>query len=145
MAALPPAVTIHDRAGGCAALRPGLPVTLLSGPGAALYAGAAWWRALIGEVAQACPGARFTDLLDCADAPGLAAQALRLGQPALVFSHPEPALRAEIAARAAATGALLLPEAPPALDLAGRGAERRLRAWLTASGGAEAGGRAPPG
>jgi hypothetical protein len=35
-----------------------------------------------------------------------------------------------VANLAAAQGALLLPAAPPSLDLAMRGAERKLAAWL---------------
>jgi hypothetical protein len=37
---------------------------------------------------------------------------------------------AQVAAYAAAQGALLLPAPPPALDLAMPGAKRRLPAWL---------------
>jgi hypothetical protein len=132
---LPPAVMVHGLAQARAALAPGLPVTLLSAPGAALYAGAGWWRAL---VAAACDGAEPPpDILDCADAPGRALEALRHGQQILVLRAPS--VFADIAARAAALGARLLPEAPESLDLAARGAERHLRAWLSGDGGSRLG------
>ena len=101
----------------------GWPVTLLSAPGAALYAGAPWWAALLRDTAFTGPA-----LLDCAAAPGRAVEALRLGLKGVVLA-PCPAWD-EVAALAAATGALLLPAAPPALDLALPGAARHLPAWL---------------
>ena len=118
-----PAVTVHGANHARAALAPGLPVTLLSAPGAALYAGCLWWRALLQAVNHTGPA-----LLDCADAPGRAAEALRLGLSGVVLA-PCPAWD-EIAALAAAQGALLLTTRPPALDLAAPGALHRLPAWL---------------
>jgi hypothetical protein len=134
MSALPYAVMIHSVEQGRTALAPGLPVTLLSGPGAALYAGVPWWCALMAELRARNPARTFPDLLDCADAPGFAAQALRLGQKGLIFAAAEPRLAAHIAALAAEAGAVLLALPPPALDLAQRGAERRLAAWLSGEG-----------
>jgi hypothetical protein len=118
----PPAVVVHGLRQARTALAPGLPVTLLSARGAALIAGCGWWRALM----QAA-GAEF-DILDCADAPGYAMAALRIGQRAIVLD-PGPAFPA-VSAAAATLGAIVLPERPPALDLAEPGAERRLPAWL---------------
>lgn len=43
----PPAVIVHGLDNARTALAPGRPVTLLSAPGAALYAGCGWWRALV--------------------------------------------------------------------------------------------------
>lgn len=126
-----PAVTIHGLDHARAALAPGLPVLLLSAPGAALYAGAGWWRALIAAARAEHPAARMADLLDCADAPGQAMAALRLGQPALILDPDCPAFAAvRAAAGAAPTPAIVLPHRPPSLDLAERGAARRLAAWL---------------
>ena len=51
----PPAVIVHGLDDARAALAPGRPVTLLSAPGAALYAGCGWWRALV-RLAQAEQG-----------------------------------------------------------------------------------------
>jgi hypothetical protein len=123
---LPPAVVIHGLAQARAALAPGLPVTLLSAPGAGLYAGVGWWRAL---VAAAGAGADAPDVLDCADAPGRALEALRGGQ-ALLILQCAPCVWHDIAERAARQGARLLDARPPALDLGDRGAIRQLDVWL---------------
>jgi hypothetical protein len=120
----PPAVVVHGLAQARLALAPGLGVTLLSGPGAALYAGCGWWRALV-----AASGAAGPDILDCADAPGRAMEALRAGCRLIVLDPAVPAFGL-VAARAAAIGALVLPERPLALNLAEPGALRRLEAWL---------------
>jgi hypothetical protein len=114
----PPAIVVHGLPDLRLATAPGLPVTLLSGPGAAIYAGCGWWRALMALGAGGNP-----DILDCADAPGRAMEALRAGCRLLVL---DPA----VASRAAVVGATLLADRPPALDLAARGAARRLQAWL---------------
>lgn len=124
-----PAVVVHGLDDACLALRPGLPVTLLSGRGAALYAGEAWWRALVQAAREAAPAADFRDILDCADAPGRAMAALRIGQKALILSATCPAFAA-VAACAATLGASVMSDRPPALDLAEPGATRRLDAWL---------------
>ena len=116
------------------ALCPGLPATLLSAPGAALYAGCMWWRALIGQGRAEFPQVRFNDVLDCADAPGQAMAALRCGQLALVLEPRSPAYAA-VTAAATTLGAAVLPTRPPALDLAEAGAERRLLAWLRGDSG----------
>lgn len=124
-----PAVIVHGLADVKAALEPGLPVTLLSGVGAALYGGAGWWHALMAAGREAFPATPIRELLDCADAPGRAMEALRGGVSGLVL---DPSCRAfpEVAKTARATGALLLPVAPPALDLAKPGSREGLRAWL---------------
>jgi hypothetical protein len=118
---------VHSVAQARAALAPGLPVTLLSAPGAALFAGVGWWRALIEAAAE--HGAAPPDILDCADAPGRALEALRHGQRLLVLHAP--AHFADIAERAARQGGAVLASAPASLDLAKRGAERRLYDWLS--------------
>lgn len=125
---LPPAVVVHQLSDARAALRPGRPVTLLSAPGAASYAGCGWWRALVGQ-ALAEAGRDAPDVLDCADAAGRAVEALRAGCRCLVLA-PDVPVFTEVTARAAALGAVVLPARPPALDLAGPGARRRLDAWL---------------
>lgn len=119
----PPAVIVHGLRDARAALAPALPVTLLSAPGAALYAGCGWWGALL-----AAAGVTGPAFLDCADAPGRAWEGLQLGLPGIVLA-PCPAWP-QIAEYAATLGASLLPAAPPALDLAAPGAARRLKAWL---------------
>ncbi len=126
---LPPAVMVHGLEQARAALAPGLPVTLLSGPGAGAYAGVGWWLALIAHAAgTATPPLH---ILDCGEATGRALEALRAGQQRLVLSAP-PTLFADIAARAASIGAIVLPAAPASLDLSRPGTVRRLTDWLHA-------------
>lgn len=152
---LPPAVIVHGLAQARAAVSPGYSVTLLSAPGAALYAGCGWWRALVTEVRQAAPavatqvrqaapalvaevrqtapGATIADVLDCGDAPGRVLEALRCGQRLLVFAPDSPSF-GDLAGRVAACGGRLLPAPPPALDLARADAARLLIAWLSGAG-----------
>jgi hypothetical protein len=130
MIRLAPAVMIHGAADARMALAPRLPVTLVSAPGAALYAGAGWWTALIAAARSAHPGLVFDDLLDCGDAPGRAAEALRAGQRGLVLRPVSPAAYERVRLMAEALGAVLRPDMPEALDLSRRGAARRLPGWL---------------
>lgn len=120
-----PAVVVHGLAQARLAVASGRPVCLLSAPGAAMFAGCAWWRALAGRVQ-----AEFVrDILDCGDSPGRAMAALRIGQVRLVLD-PACTAFAAVAGAAASLGAVVLTERPEALDLGERGAERRLEAWL---------------
>jgi hypothetical protein len=123
------AVVVHGLDHALQALRPGRAVTLLSAPGAAGYAGCLWWRELVRAARAGFPDTPTDDILDCGDAPGAAMAALRIGLPALVLAPTCPAWAAT-AAIAAAQGAVLLAERPPALDLARRGASRLLEGWL---------------
>jgi hypothetical protein len=120
-----PAVIVHSLAHARQALAPARPVTLLSARGAAQFAGCLWWQELLAQSGHA--GAA---LLDCGDAPGRALEALKLGLTGLVLRCPPPAF-AVVAEIAAAQGAVLVAEAPPALDLAESGAARRLLPWLS--------------
>jgi len=130
---LHPAVVVHGLDDVRTALRPGRPVILLSAPGAALYAGCLWWRALIArgraEFPDSAAGDVPADVLDCAGAPGHAMAALRVGQLGLVLDPACPAFAA-VTAAAATLGATVLPGRPPALDLATPGAARLLAGWL---------------
>ena len=125
-----PAVIIHSAADARNALAPSLPVTLVSAPGAALFAGAGWWTALIAAARSDHPGMIFEDVLDCADAPGCAAEALRAGQHLLVLRQVPPLTYERVRLMAEALDAVLLPDMPEALDLAAPGARRRLAEWL---------------
>jgi hypothetical protein len=127
---LPPAVIIHGLADARDALALGLPLTLLSAPGAAVYAGVGWWIALIAAAHAEHPHPAFTDILDCADSPGRAAEAIREGQRQVVLVGTPRLLLERVEALAAECGAVVLAEAPPALDLAQPGARRRLAGWL---------------
>ncbi len=128
-----PAVIVHGAEDVRTALCTGLPLTLLSGPGAALYAGCGWWRELARLARQEFPAIAIADALDCADAAGRALEAIRIGQHCLILSPASPGFAA-VAAIAGARGLCLLRERPPALDMAERGASRRLDAWLRAQG-----------
>ncbi len=128
-----PAVIVHGLADARMALAPGRPVLLVSGPGAALYAGCGWWQAMIAAARAEFPATEADDLLDCADAPGRALEALRLGLRNLVLDPECPAFPS-VQRAAACLGARLLPRVPAALDLAEPGAKRRLAAWLERPG-----------
>jgi len=132
MMVLPPAVVVHGLDHARVALAAGVPVTLLSGAEAGLYAGAGWWRALIVASGTAGP-----DILDCGDAPGRAMEALHTGCRLIVLDPAVPAWNL-VAARAAAAGAVLLDRRPLALDMGVRGAGRRLAVWLNVAGRADA-------
>lgn len=128
-----PAVIVHGVADARAALIPGLPVTLLSAPGAAVFAGCLWWREVIVAARAGHPDTAATDILDCADASGMAMGALRSGVCRLVLWPNAPGWNS-VAAITERQGGFVLPGAPPALDLAERNALRRLHAWLRGSG-----------
>jgi hypothetical protein len=124
-----PAVVIHGLAHARTVLGIGRAVTLLSAPGAALFAGCGWWRAVIERALGEYPGVPIDDILDCADAPGLALSALRIGQRRLVLSPTSPGWQS-VATIAVSIGGEVLASRPPALDMADRNAARRLHDWL---------------
>ena len=123
------AIIVHGLADVRTALQPGLPVTLLSAPGAAGYAGVGWWMALIATGRAEFPHTPVQDVLDCGEAAGRALEALRAGQRILYLAPTSPAWT-RVAAIAAECGATLLATRPPALDLAAPDAARKLRSWL---------------
>jgi hypothetical protein len=129
--AIHPAVIVHGLADARAALAVGAPVTLLSAPGAALFAGCLWWREVVAAARAEYPDAVATDILDCADASGMAMAALRSGLCRLILWPGASGWRA-VAAIAERDGGFVLARAPEALDLAERNAIRRLPAWLQA-------------
>jgi hypothetical protein len=128
-----PAVIVHGVQDAKAALAPGLPVTLLSAPGAAMFAGCLWWREIIVLACTSCEHSEVIDILDCADASGMAMGALRSGVRRLILWPDAPGWGA-VAAIAEGQGGFVLPQAPAALDLAQRNAARRLQAWLQGFG-----------
>ena len=123
------AVVIHGLADARAVLAAGRPVTLLSAPGAALFAGCGWWRAVIERARSDFPDVPARDVLDCAEASGYALGALRAGQRCIVLSPRAPGFRSVVAI-AASIGGEVLTLRPPALDMAERTAARRLHVWL---------------
>lgn len=124
-----PAVIVHGPEDARLALSVGQPVTLLSAPGAAVYAGCGWWRALVRHAQAGFPAVPVADILDCGDGAGQALAALRIGQRHLVLAPGAPGWDA-VAAIAAEQGGSVLKTPPAALDLARRDAARRLHDWL---------------
>lgn len=120
----PPALIVHSAADVARALAPARPVTLLSPPGFALYAGCLWWQSLLASAGFTGPA-----LLDCDDAPARALEALRLGLRGVILDPAAPAF-ARLAAIAGECGATLLAQRPPALDLAAPIVPATLAAWL---------------
>ena len=127
---LPRAVTVHSLAQARAALATGQPVTLLSAPGAAGFAGIPWWRALIRESGVGFGRLAGFDMLDCGADGGAALEALRAGQRRLVLTGR---FALAVAEAAASIGAEVFDCRPPSLDLGEHGAERHLLAWLSDS------------
>jgi hypothetical protein len=87
---------------------------------------------MVTRARAAHPAVPALDILDCADAPGRAIAAIRVGQRILILAQTVPGFPA-VAAIAAARGLILLADRPPALDLADPGALRRLPAWLASA------------
>ena len=107
----PAAAVVHGSADVDRACAAGLPVVLLSAPGAALFAGVGFWRALVDRARARHGELIVADILDCADAPGLALAALRMGQKTVVLEPSCPGFAA-VAAIAAAQDALILTHDP---------------------------------
>jgi hypothetical protein len=120
----------HARAAAEAAVAAKVSVRLRSAPGAARYAGAAWFAALIDIVREEFPAAKIEASLDCATDAGMALAALRTGLALVRFTGP-PRVKRKIAAIAQAHGAAL-DDAPAAIDLLDHAApESALRTALT--------------
>lgn len=133
---LPPAVVFHSLAQARAALAVAgelrLPVTLISAPAAAGYAGPGWFRSVVKQARAAHPEAQVTAVLDCGEYSGLALASLREGVAVIRFSGDTMDKIADIAAQ---LGARVITARPEALDLAGverRGWDmaRACREWL---------------
>lgn len=117
-----PAFVVHDlaqaRAALAAAVAAGVAVRLDSAPGAAGYAGAGWWAAVVAEARAACPTAKALCILDCGAEPGLALGAIRQGVEAIRCTV-RGAARARLRSLAAAAGvAFIEGRRRRALDLA---------------------------
>jgi hypothetical protein len=128
------AVIVHDihhaRAAARAAEALGVTLTLRSAPGAAGYAGAGWFAALVAALRAEFPGADIAASLDCGDAAGDAMAGLACGLTLIRFSG-RGRVRARLAALAEAYGAALDGDRRRALDLAGAAdAEAACRRWL---------------
>ncbi len=131
-----PAVIVHGLADAKAALTLGLPVTLVSAPGAAMFAGCVWWREMVAAARAAFPDTEALDILDCGNASGMAMGSLRSGICRLVL-WPEAPGWASVVAISERQGGFVLRSAPAALDLANRNGMRRLNGWLRQSSASE--------
>ncbi|MDH3242304.1 MAG: hypothetical protein OEO83_16745 [Alphaproteobacteria bacterium] len=122
---------VHTRAALSAAVRSGVKVRLLSAPGAAGFAGAGWFVAMVAAARAAEPGAASEAVLDCGREAGLALAAIRAGNEAIRLAAPTR-VRARIQAIAAASGCRLLSgRRGPALDLLdATDPERAAALWL---------------
>lgn len=114
-----PAIVVHSLAHATAALGAAVelrvPVTLISAPSAAGYAGPGWFRAVVEQACAAHPKVQVTAVLDCGDMAGHALAALREGVRAIRFSGDTSAKIENIAGQ---YGALVIAARPEALDLA---------------------------
>jgi len=130
-----PRIVVHDlkhaQAALSAAAELGLPVTLVSAPGAAASLGAAVFHEIVAESHREVPGVVVTAILDCGDDAGLALNALRRGL-GVIRLRSSPAVMAAVADIANQLGAVLDPDPEaPALDLLDRqDALEASRSWL---------------
>jgi len=128
------AVIIHSladaRAALAAARESGVPVSVISAPGGAAHAGAAWFDQVIRAAQAEIPEAKVNAILDCDDAPGFALGALRAGIKVIRFVGRED-VTSRLADIAAACGARLVTEPVETLDLRGhKDPASACRAWL---------------
>jgi hypothetical protein len=116
-----PFIVVHSLAHAVAALEAAAAadrdIVLLSAPGAGIYAGAGWWKALVEAACKAEPAAKCDAIFDCGDDAGAAQAALRVQIATVIFTG-----RADVAERLAAiaqqAGISLLTTRPqPLLDL----------------------------
>ena len=138
------AIIVHDldhaRAALAAAAECGRPVTLLSPPGAAGYAGAPWFLRVVALAADEHPEAEWDAVLDCADRPGHVLAALRQGAMAVRFTGSK-ATAGKLAAIAESYGARLESGRTRALDLRGEAdPQSACRSWLGTQGRRAGGG-----
>lgn len=137
---MPSPILIHSLDDACTALAAaaalGVPVTLSSAPGAAGYAGPAWFGEVIAAAQAEYPAITIRAVLDCGDAPGTVMAAIRWAKTPgrarfdLRFTG-DPQHDKALGEMAAAVGLRLLRETEPALDLRPvKGRETACRAWL---------------
>jgi hypothetical protein len=120
----------HARAAVAAAASLGVPVTLVSAPGAAAYVGAPWFREVVAAARAEHPEAAVDCILDCGARAGDVMAALRAGIPAVRFTGRKD-VAAKLAAIAEGSGARLVTRRPRALDLLDEAdPEAACRAWL---------------
>ncbi len=105
------------RIAAAAARSLGVGVRLASAPGAASYAGAAWFAEIIAAIRSEFPDVAIEAVLDCGDAPGHAMAALRVGIKLIRFTGPRR-VRDKLNSLAREYDAALADNDGPALDIA---------------------------
>lgn len=115
-----PVVWVHSLDQAVAALQAAaaLERPLVLASDAAGSGGVAWFQALIAQARDAVPAARCKGLLDCADQPGWALEALRRGCPLVRYRGPRETT-AKLADIAEQAGARLTTGPVDSLDLLG--------------------------
>ncbi len=110
----------------------GVPLILVTAPGAAAYLGPAWFREMTAAAAREYPQVRLTAMLDCGAKAGHAMAALGAGVRSVRFTGRKAAA-AKLAEIAAARGGEVVTGRMPALDLLNRpDPEAACRRWLAA-------------
>jgi len=104
----------HANAAITAAAELGVPVTLITAPSAAGYAGPGWFRSVVAQARAVHPDVEVTAILDCGEFPGLALASLREGVTVIRFSGDTFDKIVDIAGQ---YGAEVIRERPEALDL----------------------------
>jgi hypothetical protein len=105
-------------------------VTLLSAPGAAAYAGAAWFSAIVKTARESQPRVEVQAILDCGARADLVQAAFRQGVTQVVFRGDARLLR-PLRGIARQQGATILRRRPAACDLRhAKDAGAACRAWL---------------
>lgn len=94
----------------------GVPLMLVSAPGAGGFAGCGWFAAMVRATQGAFPQLCVTWALDCGDRAGDAMEALAAGRPLVIFTGGDAAA-ARLKSVAAARGATLRQDRPDALIL----------------------------
>ncbi len=119
------------RAAAAAAAGLNRPMRIQSAPGAAGFAGPAWFAELVAAARRAQPDAEIEAVLDCGDSPGAVLAGLRRGIETVRFTGPAAARR-KLAAIADASGARLEWCPTRALDLDGEdNPMAAVGAWLS--------------
>jgi len=137
---MPGPILLHSlddaRTALAAAAALGVPVTLASAPGAAGYAGPAWFGEVIAAARSEHPSVSVTAVLDCGDAPGHVMAAVRWaitagGEPFILRFTGDPARDTALREIAGAAGLRLIRALEPGLDLRrARDSAEACRTWL---------------
>lgn len=137
---MPGPILIHSLADARAALAAadslGVPLTLASAPGAAGYAGPAWFGEVVAAARSEQPNVPMIAVLDCSDAPGHVMAAVRWamaagGEPFVLRFTGDPARETALREIAGAAGLRLIRELEPGLDLrSARDPVEACRTWL---------------